>query len=49
MSPALKLAMNNSTGVVINDEVLKLYLTDNRQEYAEKYGNKIREIFKEGN
>lgn len=49
MSPALKQAMNNSNGVVINDEVLKLYLTDNRQEYAEKYGNKIREIFKESN
>ncbi|MEI6529508.1 MAG: hypothetical protein WCN88_03875 [Candidatus Falkowbacteria bacterium] len=49
MSPALKQAMNNSTGVVVNDEVLKLYLTDNRQEYAEKYGNKIREIFKESN
>lgn len=49
MSPALKQAMNNSTGVVINDQVLKLYLRDNRQEYAEKYGNKIREIFKENN
>jgi len=45
MSPALKQAMNNSTGVVVNDEVLKLYLRDNRQEYAEKYGIKIREIF----
>lgn len=49
MSPALKQAMNNSTGVVINDQVLKLYLRDNRQEYAEKYGNKVREIFKENN
>lgn len=49
MSPALKQAMNNSTGVVISDQVLKLYLRDNRQEYAEKYGNKIREIFKENN
>lgn len=45
MSPDLKRAMNNSTGVVINDKVLKLYLRDNRQEYAEKYGNKIRQVF----
>lgn len=45
MSPALKQAMNNSTGVVVNDNVLKLYLRDNRQEYAEKYGIKIRQIF----
>jgi len=45
MSPALKQAMNNSAGVVVNDQVLKLYLRDNRQEYAEKYGNKIRQIF----
>ncbi len=49
MSPALKQAMNNSTGVVISDQVLKLYLRDNRQEYAEKYGNKIRQIFTEIN
>lgn len=49
MSPELKKAMNNSIGVVINDKVLKLYLHDNRQVYAEKYGNKLREIFKENN
>ncbi|MFA5130816.1 MAG: hypothetical protein WC467_00130 [Patescibacteria group bacterium] len=49
MSPALKAAMNNSTGVLVSDKVLKLYLIDNRAAYAEKYGNKIREIFGEGN
>ena len=45
MSPDLKRAINNSIGVVINDNVLKLYLRDNRLEYAKKYGNKIHEIF----
>ncbi len=49
MSPDLKKAMNNSTGVVVNDKVLKLYLHDNRQNYAEKYGNKLQQIFKENN
>ncbi|MFZ4631952.1 MAG: hypothetical protein ACOYL8_01940 [Patescibacteria group bacterium] len=44
MSPALKRAINNSVGVVINDKVLKLYLTDNRQDYREKYGNKIKQV-----
>ncbi len=47
MSPALRAAMNNSAGVVVSDKVLKLYLVDNRAAYAEKYGNKIREIFRE--
>jgi hypothetical protein len=49
MSSALKQAANNSIGVIINDAVLKLYLRDNRQAYAEKYGNKIRQIFTENN
>lgn len=44
MSSALKQAANNSAGVVIREGVLKLYLKDNRQEYAEKYGNRLREI-----
>ncbi|MFA5109502.1 MAG: hypothetical protein WC458_03090 [Patescibacteria group bacterium] len=48
MSPALKAAMNNSDGVVINDRVLKLYRRDRRREYAEKYGQKINEIFADG-
>jgi len=47
MSPALKQAINNSVGVVVNDKVLKLYLRDNRQTIAEKYGIKLRQIFKE--
>jgi hypothetical protein len=45
MNPALKLAANNSLGVVINDKILKLYLKDNRQEYLEKYGNKLQQVF----
>ncbi len=44
MSPALKRAANNSVGVVIREGILKLYLKDNRQEYAENYGNRLREI-----
>lgn len=49
MPPELLAAMNNSDGVVINDSMLKLYLRDRRREFAEKYGNKIHEIFKESN
>lgn len=49
MSPVLKTAINNSVGVVVNDNVLKLYLTDNRQEYAEKYGNRFKQIFTKNN
>ncbi len=45
MPLALTAAMNNSDGVVINDAVLKLYQGDRRREYAEKYGQKINEIF----
>jgi len=45
MSPALKQAMNNSTGVVINDQVLKLYLKDRRQEFFDRFNHKIHEIF----
>jgi len=49
MPVALKIAINNSDGVVISDEVLKLYQVDRRREYAQKYGFKINEIFKESN
>jgi hypothetical protein len=45
MAPDLKKAANNSVGVVISDQVLKLYLRDKRQEYLEKYGNKLQQIF----
>lgn len=41
MSPVLKKAINNSDGVVVNNQVLKFYLRDKRREYAEKYGNRI--------
>ncbi len=44
MAAELKMAANNSVGVVINNKVLKLYLRDNRQEYLEKYGNKLQQI-----
>jgi len=46
MPAALAAAMNNSDGVVVNDSVLKLYREDRRRFYAEKYGEKINEIFK---
>lgn len=44
MSQPLKMANNNSDGVVMSDRVLKLYLCDRRREYAEKYGNRISQI-----
>jgi hypothetical protein len=46
MPPALRSAMNNSDGVVINDAVLKLYQRDRRREFLEKYGKTLQEIFK---
>ncbi len=49
MSPALKQAMNNSAGVIVNDQVLKLYQSDNRHAYAEKYGNKLRQVLAKNN
>lgn len=47
MSEPLKKAINNSDGVVVNDKVLKLYLHDRRREYAEKYGNRLSQVFTE--
>lgn len=49
MPLSLKTAISNSDGVVVNDEVLKLYQVDRRREYAQKYGLKINEILKENN
>lgn len=45
MAEPLRLAMNNSDGVVISDQILKLYLVDNRREFASKFNLKINEIF----
>jgi hypothetical protein len=45
MNPELKAAACKSNGVVINNNILKLYLTDNRQEYLKKYGNKLQQVF----
>ena len=47
MPSGLKIALNNSDGVVISNAVIKLYRVDRRREYAQKYGLKINEIFKE--
>ncbi len=44
MPSALRAAMNNSDGVIVNDRVLKFYLRDRRREFKEKYGHKINEI-----
>jgi len=40
MPPILKAAMNKSDGVVINDQVLKLYQRDRRREYAARSWNR---------
>ncbi len=44
MAPDLKAAMNKSDGVVVSDEVLKLYLSDRRLEFADKFNNKLNEV-----
>ncbi len=49
MSPDLKKEMNNSDGVVVNDQVLKLYLGDRRREFLDKFNCKINEIFQKIN
>ncbi|QQG52460.1 MAG: hypothetical protein HY931_04030 [Candidatus Falkowbacteria bacterium] len=49
MSPGLKKAMNNSDGVVISDSVLKLYLSDRRRLFAEKFKSKYDELLKKIN
>jgi len=45
MSADLRQEMNNSSGVVINDQVLKLYVGDRRQEFFDKFNSKLHEIF----
>lgn len=45
MAPELKQKMNQNSGVVVNDSVLKLYLTDRRQEFLNKYEQKLEQIF----
>lgn len=39
-------AMNNSHGVVVNDQILKLYLKDKRKYFREKFNLAKHEIFK---
>lgn len=46
MSPQLKKEINGSEGVVINDDVLKLYLTERRREFLDNFNLKRYEIFK---
>ena len=41
---ALKELMNKDTRVIINDSILKLYLTDRRAEFMEKYEAKLRTL-----
>ncbi|MFA6514009.1 MAG: hypothetical protein WCT50_01795 [Patescibacteria group bacterium] len=45
MPTALKLAINNSDGVYVSDDVLKLHLNDKRRYFSEKFNSKINEIF----
>ncbi|MGI6373768.1 MAG: hypothetical protein ACOX0C_00225 [Patescibacteria group bacterium] len=50
MNPALKkAAAKQSGGVIINNQILKLYLQDNREKYRELYGQQIQQIFKQNN
>jgi len=49
MNPALQEAALNKNGVVINNQILKLYLKDSRQKYLQKYGNKLEQIFTKNN
>lgn len=44
MPSRLKAAMNNSDGVVVNDQILKFYQSDRRREILEKYEKKIQTI-----
>jgi hypothetical protein len=41
---ALKELMNKDTRVIINDQILKLYLTDRRAEFMEKYEARLRAL-----
>lgn len=45
MPEQLKSKMNKDTRVVVNDQVLKLYASDRRGEYRERYYEKLREIW----
>jgi len=49
MAEPLRLAMNNSDGVVVSDQILKLYLIDNRREFVKKFNLKINEVFAKNN
>jgi hypothetical protein len=44
MPSSLRAAMNNSDGVVVNDQVLKFYQSDRRREILEKYEKKIHNL-----
>ncbi|MDD3777995.1 MAG: hypothetical protein PHH52_01305 [Patescibacteria group bacterium] len=46
MSPRLQGALGNSSGVLINDNILKLYVRERRQEFRDKFNLKKYEIFK---
>jgi len=45
MAKSLRLSINNSDGVVVSDDILKLYLVDNRRQLASKFNLKINETF----
>jgi hypothetical protein len=44
MPARLKAAARDGNGVNLGDDIIKLYLSDRRLEYREKYGNKISQI-----
>lgn len=48
MPKALKQKMNQGQGVVVNDQILKLYLVDRRQEFFDKYEEKLQQFFPSG-
>jgi len=44
MPEKLKISMNKDTRVVVNDDVLKLYTNDRREEYRKRWKEKLAEI-----
>lgn len=44
MPPQLKVLANKNTGVVLNDQILRFYLQDKRQEFLDKYHRRLKDF-----